>query len=378
MPASATVNPPAAMRPATRDERWRSALADRLGLQVDAFQAARGAGLGLPDSSPSRFLDALPTSGAVRDWSRPATSFARTYGAVVANLTTGDVLRDVLGPRTASWQAYSTDRTHLPIRLPRLADGTVDVPSVLVAMFQTWALGQLDGTQVRAAVAVLRRPDLATAAATRFLAADGVHEWSTSTQAITALGQRPRAVVVVDGDHVVRVSFSVVTVHTGRPLAAGEDRLDPTGADSVVGWFDPAALRLAHADGGPAVWRRRAPTWDDTFAEHGALRRVTTGVVVADGIEVQVTPRRRLRALDLGPAPAEVGPSPWSSFAADGCGEGRPRGAEAQQDGDGWSSPLGAPRVIGVLSSPIEALLASPAQSSTPGADELGLLRSVA
>jgi hypothetical protein len=31
-----------------------------------------------------------------------------------------------------------------------------------------------------------------------------------------------------------------------------------------------------------------------------------------------------------------------------------------------------------VLSSPIEALLASPAQSSTPGADELGLLRSVA
>lgn len=377
-----TLDRPAAtassLAPAIFERRWRNALARRLGVATASLQAVFGAAeLGTGADRSWRFFDTPATGGATRTWDPHQPRFSGDYAAVLGNLVPrhNDTLRDLLGARYACWQAFRSDPRNLPLRLPRLASGAIDVTDVLVSMFQTWAIGQLPTCDVRTAIDELRRPDVVAGASALLAAAAGRFAWSTTdTEAGTETGTgtgtapataRPLTVRFGAGDVAVHVRCNATWRIDGRPAAPGHEA-----GESTVPWFDPAALSLARAHDEPAVWRRRTPTWTDVFGPDGTMRRIVTGLVVADDIEVLVRPRpdchrvgarsaAALRSTIAGVA--DRAGSSWS-FAADGCGEGP---AERWQ----WRSGTGAPRVIGLVSSPIEQVLVSaePAHASWPG-----------
>ncbi len=353
MSATATpIRPPAnTTPPVALDEQWRDVLAGRFGLDPDSFQAAAGdTRLAAGASASWRFFDALPTEAPMRTWGAPAVGLAGTYAAVIHNLIPqhGDGLRALLGSRCASWQAFRSDSNHLPLRLPRLASGAIDATGVLVEMFQAWAVGQLDADEVGVGVEQLRRPDVVASATAMHLAAEGVHRWAT-TEALVPTEQ-PLAISLATDDAVVHARFASVRRIDAVPVSPGLLAGGTGGGTSGARCrgSTPPRSTLAHDHDDPSVWRLRAPTWDDMFGSDGILRRVTTGLVVADGIDITVAGTAIDNGVDRGRLP----------FAADGCGEGwrRPRRPSTVTT---WSSEPGSPRVLGVITAPIDAWLAS-------------------
>ncbi|MFT3851848.1 MAG: hypothetical protein QM733_03785 [Ilumatobacteraceae bacterium] len=378
----ATLDRPAAtassLAPAIFERRWRNALARRLGVATTSLHAVFGdAELGTGADRSWRFFDTQVTTGATRTWGPDQPRLSDAYAAVLGNLVPrhNDALRDLLGARYPCWQAFRCDPRNLPLRLPRLVSGAIDVTDVLVSMFQTWAIGQLPAGDVRTAIGELRRPDVVAGAGALLAAAAGRFAWSTtdvdaqtdtgaapgtSTDSGTAPATaRPLTVRFGAGGIAVHVRCNATWHIDGRPAAPGHEA-----GEGVVPWFDPAALSLARADDDPIVWRRRTPTWTDVFGPDGTMRRIVTGLVVADDIEVLVRPHpdchragaRSATALRstvagiAGRAGSSQSLSRSRSFAADGCGEGP---AERWR----WRSGTGAPRVIGLVSAPLEQVL---------------------
>lgn len=321
--------------PVSIERRWRAALADRLGLERTSVQATVGTtDLGTGTNRTWRFFDSLATGDPVARVGAGGRTFTAAYAAVIHNLVpqADHGLRNLLGARCASWHAYRADVGHLPLRPPRLASGAVDVHGVLAEMFQTWAIGQLDGGEVRAAVAELRRADITQIAAIELDAAGDTHAWTTSDTGAPAEA-RPMTVRAAAGTLAVHAHFDSVWRIDGRPLSSAAACGSSEGA---VPWFAAAALSLARGDDTSAVWRRRAPTWADTFGPQGSLGRIVTGLIVADGVDLTVA--RRATRLQ----------SHHALLIDDGLIDNDVDRARRH-----WVTGRGAPQVIGLVTAPI-------------------------
>lgn len=187
--ATITTSSTAATGHAPLELRWRNELARRLGLRPADLQAVVGhADLGTGADRTWRFFGSTVT--AAPTCSAPGSSagggergFAAAYAAVVGNLLppTSVGLRRLLWDRIGSWQAFRSDPANLPLRLPTLATGGIDVTAVLVQMFQSWAIGQLEPCDLRAAIDELRRSaDPVCAATAALVAAGGTYGWTTN------------------------------------------------------------------------------------------------------------------------------------------------------------------------------------------------------
>jgi hypothetical protein len=119
----------------------------------------------------------------------------------------------------------------------------------------------------------------------------------------------------VAASHVVgNVLFNHQAPVSAAPLATQEI----VGDKEYPPWFSAAALRYAYETRDATVWPAgMKPTWDQTFGPSGNLNRVTTQVVLVDGVNVELTSDADLIAGELTALQqaASAGITPLFSFA---------------------------------------------------------------
>lgn len=377
----------------TLTAQWYNAVVTGCELDRSTFQLMQGnVALGATSESLWNVFDAVPPL-AVSALYNPsqANLFSQNYGAVINNLIpqdSGNFVRH-MGDYLAPWQQYVSGVTSLP-------------SGGLIALFRNWAdvhmpPGQAqqcytDWQQVAQGVvptAVQMWLDasgnrqkaynqsinalttgLQTAKGCSFSMdsttqnADVSNTWARgsvggsydffSGQADASWDQATLSIATA-GVHVTASFDSLLTFAAG-PLA--HESVDPT-VGGYRPWYYEPALSLAFNEDDNIVWSHTPPTWDGTFGATGSLQRVTSALVVVDGVEITVKSSASFNTSQQQKIEAQASAGIWPFFQASGAG--------------GWSSSVtfddtgafavtsqsarGNPQVLGAIVTPIASAL---------------------
>lgn len=400
----------------TLNQQWYNAVTQALNLDETKFQLIQGSMAVQPNSSTLwSFFDAIPPLSLTQKFDPSGyNSLFSTYNSVINNLVpqTDDSLQTLLGDKYVSWLNYRTNAANLPNPLPKTASGQTDYVAAQVQMFETWGIANLDSDKIGAGTTLLQQADVVSVALTMLVAAKaaakaagnvGTNEGGyayTATYGKLKYAIQQRAAKSVsmnsesqsaDTSHAwaggrvsgfadffsgdaggswdqfhqqisssgltVSVNFGAVTTLPGQPLATPQ----PTDPDlsSAVPWWSSAALQVARQHNDNTVWKHGAPTWDDTFGPDGSLNRLSTGVIVVDGITSTITTNFSVSSDDASRMKAAMKFGFWPFFSASGEG-GWDHSVTSNSNGTATltsTCPAGNPNILGVLVDPINVVL---------------------
>ena len=391
---------PASNTLATLDSQYYNALVAQLHMDPSSFQLAQGAiSLGTDSSSIWNFFDSIPPVSLSRSWdSSGFNNLALAYGGVINNLIpqTSNAMQALLGDKYVSWQAYRSNASNIPSPLPKLANGQIDFVGIQVTMFETWGIAQLDAGQIQSGVTLLGQTDVVSVANTMFNAAKGVYPFTATYGDVQNAHSIPGSISFnssnyssdtshawaqaeasgffdffsggasgswsqfnqqVESDGVtVSISFQKVITLPGLPLATLQN-VDPE-LSSYVPWFDGEALHVAQQHNDNTVWKPSAPTWADTFGPDGNLLRLTTQLIVVDGVDITIETNFAVSSDDQTEINASYHAGFWPFFSTSGSGGWTHDHPTYSSSGATFhsSTVLGNPQVLGVTVSPIDTV----------------------
>ncbi len=315
-------------------EQWYNALTQGLGLDQAHFQLAQGAtALGTTDDAIWNILDSIPPV-SVNNYFNPAqhNSLSTTYGAVINNLVPqGEAgMQTLLKNKFLSWTKFANDPANLPKPMPKTASGGLDFVQAQKDQFQQWCLlNAIDTATMNNGITQIDQLDVISVAVASWRAANGVYAYTANQASLTqAVNQGQAKSVALDSATTstdtthswakvsasglfdffsaggsgswdkfteelhskgvdMKVEYASVAQVSGGPYAK-EAPNNPDLADCVP-WFNTAALKTAQANNNNKVWKHAAPTWDQTFGPNGNLKRLSTALIVVDGIKSTMT-----------------------------------------------------------------------------------------
>jgi hypothetical protein len=128
-----------------------------------------------------------------------------------------------------------------------------------------------------------------------------------------------------------------------------------------LGWYSSAAMSLAFGTKDNTVWKPgQSPTWETTFGSDGNMQRLTSELVVADGIDMIVTSDASYSSDEQAAMTSSGGFGCWPFYSSHS-----PSGSESKatftssgQMSFPISLPLGNPFILGVNVTPVSQSLA--------------------
>lgn len=388
----------------TLNAQWYNAIVTGLGLQASTFQLVQSSDpLGSTSEDLWKYFDSLPPASAT-NFFNPAqfTSFAQIYGAVVGSLASSntDALRQLLGDDYGKWvtyrQANPPTGTQTPLSVfSTWAYKTLDNATQAIATYQQLSLTipaiasrmfaaatplpdplnpnppapvyAYGVTIAQMKAALLRAPSKTAQMDSGTTSADLSQTWAAGSVggeyglfSGSASGDYSRLAQQFASSQVtVQASFTSQMQLAAGPLA--QSSMDPDLMDYKP-WYYYPALSLAYHSSDNRTWQAGAgATWENTFGPSGSLQRVCTGLIIVDGIDLTVTSRASFSQDDQAAfqAAAKAGFWPFATLAASG---GSTQDVSFGSDGSvtvHMSMPAGNPQVLGVVVTPISALIAN-------------------
>jgi hypothetical protein len=307
-------------------------------------------------------------------------------------------MKELLGDDYSSWADYTTAHsTGKPSPSP--TEPLVDISKYKKAQFQNWCLesGQSQET-IFAGIAILSQVDFISAAAAKWKVASEkkIFAYSATAQDLKNAIDRGQAKTVdfnsktqssdtssswasgkVSGGYgffgastsaswdkfsqdiqqqgvQLEVQYDKVATLTGSPLT-NPNTLD-VDLSKYLPWYDSKVIQTAYAQNDNNLWKRTAPTWEDTFGLNGNLKNLTIGLIVVDGITTTMTTTASVSQSERESFRAAASAGYWPFFKAQGEG-GWNTNVSFNDNGSisvTSSSKAGNPNVLGVLVSPFK------------------------
>lgn len=376
----------------TFSQQWYNALVTQASLDPATFQLAQGSiSLGTTSVTIWEFFNSIPPASINNDFNPSAiNSFAQTYLAVVNNLLpqTGNAEREILGDKYAEWVAFQKDNipsgfdfeqenAALKLRLAiynkfsvmnGLDQGTTNAMRTVLNQLDVISHAQLMCSAANpnfAYTATIARLNSAINSGQKktvqfnsktqssdtsnawakgnvsgpygFFSAKASAEWNKFTEDISSNGFD------------LEVTFAKLATLVGGPYSA-KTNID-TDLSTYKPWYYSPALNTAYKNNNNKVWKHGSPTWDDTFGSNGSLKRMTTAIIVVDGITSKMTTKASVSSdkHDAFKTAAKAGYFPF--FKAEGAG-GWSHDVKFNADGSltvTSSTKEGNPNVLGFL-----------------------------
>ncbi|MGF1735457.1 hypothetical protein [Photobacterium satsumensis] len=155
----------------------------------------------------------------------------------------------------------------------------------------------------------------------------------------------------------IDANFQKVTTFTAGPLAVNDPN-DPILAEFKA-WYESAALAKAYTTKDNTVWNNQSSTtWDKAFGPEGFLQRLTSSLIVADGVTITMTSNASYDTSERTEIEAAAKAGIWPFFSVSGKG-GTTTEVKFNDQGNFTITTkiaLGNPQVLGVLQSPMSAI----------------------
>lgn len=406
-------NPTAQQAMGTLTAQWYNALVAQLNLDPSTFQLIQ-ASTPLGTTSPQlwSYFDSVPPAALAHNFNpSQLNSFSQAYGAVVGNLKpqNASTFMQVMGDYYANWASYLAGYTGtLPsggILALFSQWASLHIPDPGVAQAATTAFSQLqnglvstawsmfmaakasgkgfayNGTYSQVQIALPSAPASTVTLDTSTASSDVSHAWASDTDdgifSFFSGGDSSYDQVTVQlasAGLTMKVAFQHVMTFSAGPL--NQPSSDPI-LSGYTPWYNSAALQLAYGTQDNTVWNNTPPTWNTTFGPNGSLQRLTTGLVIVDGITVSIT------------SDASFSSSDQQQFRQASSGGFWPFYDSSEQSG--WtsnvnfadngtlqatvSSPAGNPQILGAIVTPIGHVLGAQAVvrfSAIPEAARVG------
>jgi len=385
----------------TLNQQWYNAVVSGLSLDQKKFQLMQGnCSIGTNSQMIWNFLDAIPPI-SINNYFDPNgyNSFAQGYGSVINNLKPqcSQDMETLLGDSYSDWTTYNKDSNNMPNPLPTLPDGTLDTTKIEIIKFQKWAISSgIDNNVIDGGVTLLQQKDAVTVAVNMFISANkqyaytatysnfqdqinkGVpkevqmnsssynsnisNSWANSSasggygffSASASANWQHYTELITQQNINIDVKFKKVATIPGQPYMT-KTTLD-TSLSKYSPWFYGPALQLAKQNNNNNVWKYTAPTWADAFGPNGNLVRLNSGLIVVDGIDIEMTIDTKDSSIDNTDFQAAVKGGYWPFFTAEGNG-GWTNKTQTNNDGTVTiksSKVEGNPSVLGVIVDLIE------------------------
>jgi hypothetical protein len=220
-------------------------------------------------------------------------------------------------------KAYNTTIEQLKLALQGVAGKSVSMNSDTQSrtVSDTWAEGEVGGWY-------------------DMFAGKAGGEWDNFTTSLTKAGVE------------ISANFTHFVTFSAGPLAKASQ--DPI-LKAYQPWYWEPALNLAYQHNDNTVWKHSAPTWTDTFGEHGNMLRTTSALVVVDGVNISITSAASFDSTQQTLIKANASAGFWPFFEASVSG-----GWENEVDFDDHGritatsqAPTGNPQVLGAIVTPI-------------------------
>ena len=362
--------------------KWYNTLVAGLGLNPNTFQLLQSSEP-LPSTSSGiwNIFNSIPPDTLTQVFSQSSfNSFHDTYKAVVMNLIPPDgaQFRQTLGDAYPDWQAYLKTlkpgttvidafnewaQTHLDpgtatkayIQYQQLLNGTVGmaVKNVLNPAYIDANNGPMFSKSIQNLRDELPQAPARTLSFDSATASSDVsHTWASGS--VSGAFEFFRGGAGGSFDQMTqRASSSRITVQAsfGRVLSF---------AAAPGGWYNSAALSLGYRNSDNTVWTPgQQPDWESTFGSNGNLQRLSTELLVVDGIDATIPSSAAYSVSVQKKITASASAGFWPFFSASASG-----GHQTKVSFDSSGSmtlhitqPRGNPQVLGVNVLPIQQVL---------------------
>lgn len=371
----------------TLTAQWYNALVTGIGVDPEQFQLYQGPN-SLMNTSQAMWdmFDTVPPTTA-NNYYNPggANNFSSDYNLILTALVAGDdsSFQNCLGDSYADWQKYFSEN------IPEKFDA-----DAISALFTKWAMvySSSNAGCVTALTKSLINP--ISTAINMFAEAGGKFPWdrtiddlksalaggqpktakldsSTDSSDLSHTWAKASGSVLFDifsfgggGSYdtltektttaglTVNAKFQKVTTFASKQYSQSNPN-DPV-LSKYKPWYYGAALSYAYSTKDNTVWNNQNPiTWEKAFGDSGFLQRETTALVVADGIDIEITSSASYSSDEQTEIKAAAEGGIWPFFSAKGSG-GHTTKVTFNDDGTFTSttnSPLGNPQILGILQS---------------------------
>lgn len=373
--------------------QWYNALTTALGLDPQHFQLIQtNAPLGTTSAQLWTYFDAIPPA-TITHYYNPSqvNSFAQDYGAVLMNLKpqNASTWLQIMGDYYPQWAAYLKTSPLFPatggilqlfsnwawqnISNPSTAQAAITaftqvmnglIPTAVSMYAAANGTFAYNGTYEYLRQQVPSAPGAQLTMDSSTTSSDVSHTWASG--AVSGVGDffwgggsaSYDALTVALGSArlVVNATFKHVMSFSAGPLS--QPSTDPV-LSGYKPWYNSAALALAYGTRDNTVWNNTAPTWDTTFGPNGNMPRMTTGMVVVDGIDITISSAASFSSSDQQSFQAAASGGFWPFFSANAA-SGWSSSVQFSDSGQlqaRISSPVGNPQVLGVLVTDMAAAL---------------------
>jgi hypothetical protein len=380
----------------TLTTQWYNALTNGLRLDPMQFQLVQGnIALGATSQGMWSLMDSIPPFSIAQNWTPSGfNSFSAQYGLVISRLQ---------DPSFSAWQTKMGD--YYSAWTTYLKGSPLPAGTSILAYFQSWAFSNMppDQAQTCASLFAASMNGPILAANNTWYNAGGPTSVKAYNQGIetvdNALASAPSAGVqfdstttssdatqswakgsiegfydaffghgdasysaattaVADAGLVFSIQFSHLTTIPVIPLQQGTIVAGPT---TYSAWYVAAALSEGYDNNNNQVWAPGTPDWSSFFGDGGSLPRATTALVLVDGITVSITSKQSIATSDQTEVQAafQAGFFPFFGVSGEGGWSSSAATFDAGTLTVTASCAVGNPQVLGILQTPIEALVGS-------------------
>lgn len=380
----------------TLTEQYYNTLVTQLNLSDQQFQLAQGnIAVGATSQTLWAMMDAIPPVSVVNRWTPGGlNTLSSQYGALITRIqdTATGAFQAALGDYYNAWQSY------LKANPPAAGSSIIavytawayscgmppDQANKTVGLFQAalngpvtqaniaWAAagGQ---TAIKAYNQTVEMLDATIAGAptgsvtlnSQTQSSDTSHSWasggvegffdiffgggSSSYDSLSSL--------TIASELDFQIGFNHVATVPVTPLANGSITAGPS---TYLPWYVPAALTLAYANNNNNTWQTGTPDWTTFFGPQATLPRVSSALVIVDGISITVTSGKSIDQSSRTQVQAAFEAGFFPFFGVSGSGGWQTQTGFSDEGCLKVTStcPQGNPQVLGVLQSPISSYLA--------------------
>lgn len=377
----------------TLTAQWYNAMVAGLGLDPQKFQLYQGPN-SLVSTSQSMWnmFNAVPPKAVNSFYLDPAqaNNFAPNYNVVLSALraTSTSDFQTCMGDYYSKWQTYFNEHD------PETWD-----PQGITNMFNKWALKNAPGKAgcVNALNKIFIDP--INMAQAMFSAAKGSYAWNQTIDGLNkALSSGAKKTFTLDSktgssdlSHTwgggttsiffdifsfgggasydklsesatsqglnISAEFQKVTTFAAGPYAQ-KDSNDPI-LSEYEPWYYSAALSRAYKTKDNTVWDPQSPTtWESMFGSNGIFQRMSSALVVADGVKITMTSSASYSTSEQEEIRGAAKAGIWPFFTISGQG-----GSTTKVTFDDFGKftatteiALGNPQVLGILQSPFSSV----------------------
>jgi len=378
--------------------QWYNAIVSGCGFNPDTFQLVQG-NTTIQGTSEElwKLFDAIPPLSVAQYYDPNAfNSFANTYGGVINNLIPdSDEFREAMSDYYSDWSVYK--------KAAVIPDAATDIVQAYILIFERWALANMPEDKAQKCTSLykqLAHKAIPTAismwdAMVNAAPYGNIKAYNTTIDQLkSALLRAPSKSILMDS-HTASDDISHTWAHglkrspywffwmaagaqyeklnhmiteAGLKIEAKYQHLatipisplyQPSSDDILKKykpWYNSEALNIAYHHADNTVWQHQPPTWEDTFGPNGNLKRVTSALVVVDGIDITMTSSASIEQNDHEYFKSAISRGFWPFYASKGSGGWDHNCIFNDQGGFSIisSSPAGNPNILGAIVTPIE------------------------